>query len=218
MKMNNMNCIRNRGIAKIVACVSFICLFLLPINLLSKEPSIRYSDVDLSVGEIQLPRVLPRLRKVPSSLRKIPKGLPKGLPKGSKGPFERTSNPNLLKGMGDDVIRQMLKDSSGVSFNNTGRYEIVRPIEFYNIDMHYSPYLNSYKPFELHTNPGIFIPKYINMGTYNSSGMFSIKEVDISPYGNRQTQFQIDSTILNMNSTSEALGIDLDLFEWDHSE
>jgi hypothetical protein len=142
--------------------------------------------------------------------------MPKGMPKGWKVPFERTSKPNLM--IGDDVLRMMKKDSVGVSFNSTDRYEIVKPLEFYNSGIHYSPYLNSYKPLELRTNPGIFMPQYINIGTYNSPVMFRTINVDISPYRNRQTLFQIDSTILNMNSTSEALGIDLDLFEWDHSE
>lgn len=202
--------VSNKTKGKFIVGVSFICLFLAPVRLFSKEPTNKCTYVDLSIEEAQLPRVLPRLRRLPSSFKKMPNGW--------KAPVERIRKSSVLRNMGDDVLRQVMKDSSWVSNNYTGSYGIVKPIEFYNSGLHYSPYQNSYNPLELHTTPGIFIPKYLNLSTDTSSGMFRIKEIDISPYGNRQIQFQIDTTILNIKSTSDALGIDLDLLEWEQSE
>lgn len=192
---------------KLVTRTFLVCLFFVPAELLSAEPTTKPAIEENSIVAAQLPRVIPKLRRIPSTFRRIPNG-------GWKAPFMRASRPSVIKGIGDDVVRTVLKDSSGVSHNYNGSYG-VKPVTFNTIDIsNYSPLGNSYNYYQ----PNYYIPKYLELPTGGSSTMFRTINVDISPYRSTVKNFQIDSTILDMELNNDVLKIDIDFLNIETGE
>lgn len=196
---------------KVVTWTFIIWLFFVPAELLSAEPTTISTIEEFLLEEAQLPRVVPKLRRIPSTFRRIPNG-------GWKAPINMIRKSSMTNFVGDDILRAVLKDSSGVSHNYNGSYG-VKPITFNTIDIsNYSPIRNSNNLIQLHSQPNIIIPNYLAFPTYHSPNMFRVINVDIlSPYRSTVKNFQIDSTILDMKSKKDVLNIDIDFLNLDYT-